>query len=72
MRFHRRTDSQVCANREYAARRHHDATEGKQRDDFDDAVYRSAGIPCLHIPAARDYQPQELAKQIAEVTAGRQ
>ncbi|HAT11720.1 MAG TPA: hypothetical protein DCS97_14260 [Planctomycetes bacterium] len=47
----------------------HAAEDRKERDDFVDAVYRSAGIPCLHIPAARDYQPQELAKQIALATA---
>jgi hypothetical protein len=49
----------------------HDADDRKERDDFVDAVYRSAGIPRIHIPAARDYQPQELSKLIAEAASGR-
>lgn len=49
----------------------HAAGERKERDDFVDAVYRSAGIPCLHVQAARDYQPTELTKQLAEAIAER-
>ena len=36
----------------------------KERDDFKDAVLRAAGVPVYRVPARRDYDPIELAREI--------
>lgn len=49
----------------------HERSERQERDGFVDRACRSAGLPILHVRAAARYDPQVLAKQIAEkLTAG--
>jgi hypothetical protein len=43
----------------------HEAEDRKQRDVFVDSVFKSGGIPLLHVPAQKSYSPAELKSKIA-------
>lgn len=43
----------------------HEEERRKSRDAFVDAVFRSASLPLLHVPAQAAYNPMELRAQIA-------
>jgi hypothetical protein len=42
----------------------HQRKDRQERDAFVDQVFAAAGLPLLHIKAARGYQPNELTAQI--------
>lgn len=44
----------------------HQKASRQERDAFVDEALAAAGLPCLHIPAARSYVPQELWAKICE------
>ncbi len=44
----------------------HDAEDRQERDAFVDQVFRSAGIPLLHIPAQATYNPAALRATITD------
>ena len=44
----------------------HQARDRRERDVLADAVYRSAGLPILHIPAAWSYGRREVSSLIQE------
>jgi len=50
----------------------HEAEDRKQRDQFVDGVFRSAGLPLLHVPAKSSYDPKEIRRllETAVVTEG--
>jgi hypothetical protein len=43
----------------------HEEEDRQQRDAFVDAVFASAGIPLLHVPAQKAYNPAELKAKLA-------
>ncbi len=45
----------------------HDAEDRKTRDAFVDEVFRSCGVPLLHVPAQPAYNPHELRTKIASL-----
>lgn len=47
--------------------RSHQAVRRRERDAFVDAALLAAGIPVLHIPVRRYYDPSDIQRQIAEV-----
>jgi very-short-patch-repair endonuclease len=47
----------------------HQRKDRKERDDFVDRVFAAAGLPVIHVPAARSYQPKELAEAIDRALA---
>lgn len=47
----------------------HQRKDRQERDDFVDQVFAAAGLPMLHIPAARGYQPKELAEAVERALA---
>lgn len=42
----------------------HNTSKRKERDEFVDAVFRSANMPILHVKASRTYSPSELKLMI--------
>ncbi len=42
----------------------HQRPDRAKRDSFVDAVFKVAGLPILHIKAARGYKPEELAEKV--------
>jgi|WetSurMetagenome_2_1015567.scaffolds.fasta_scaffold120794_3 hypothetical protein len=44
--------------------RSHERSDRAGRDEFVDAALKAAGLPCIHIPAAYGYSPQDLLRQI--------
>lgn len=44
----------------------HQKVSRQERDAFVDEALAAAGLPCLHIPAARSYAPQELGTNICQ------
>lgn len=49
----------------------HDTPSRKERDDFLDAAYKAAGLPILHVRAARTYSPAQVGAAI-EAALGNQ
>jgi len=49
----------------------HRRQDRRDRDNFVDAVFEAAGLPLLHIPAARGYVPADVAAKLADVIGGR-
>lgn len=47
----------------------HQKASRQERDAFVDETLAAAGLPCLHVPAARSYVPQELWTKICEKVA---
>jgi hypothetical protein len=43
----------------------HEEEERQQRDAFVDEVYASGGLPLLHVPAQKNYNPAELKAKVA-------
>jgi hypothetical protein len=43
----------------------HEEEDRQQRDDFVDSVFASAGLPLLHIPAQKAYNPADLRAKVA-------
>lgn len=52
--------------------RSHQKESRIKRDAFVDSVFHTAGLPLLHVTAARTYSIAELASQVAEVTQHQQ
>ncbi len=48
----------------------HQQKQRQDRDEFVDAALKAAGLPVLHIRAARSYAPQELFQQITQALNG--
>jgi len=42
----------------------HDRADRKERDEFVDGVFAAAGLPILHVKAARTYQPAALMDEV--------
>lgn len=43
----------------------HELVERRQRDELVDSVFKSAGLPLLHVPVQQAYRPSELKAEIA-------
>ncbi len=43
----------------------HDEEDRQQRDEFVDSAFASAGLPLLHVPAQKSYNPAEIKAKIA-------
>jgi very-short-patch-repair endonuclease len=43
----------------------HQRKDRQERDAFVDAVFAEAGLPLLHIPAAKGYVPNEIAAKVS-------
>jgi hypothetical protein len=43
----------------------HDKEDRQQRDEFVDSAFAGAGLPLLHVPAAKSYNPANLKAQLA-------
>ena len=48
----------------------HHQKKRQDRDEFVDAALKAAGLPILHVRAARSYVPQELFQQITQAING--
>jgi len=42
----------------------HDAEDRQERDNFVDSAFASAGLPLLHVPAQKSYNPAELKSKL--------
>lgn len=42
----------------------HEADDRRERDALVDAIYAAVGLPCLHVPVAKTYDPADLSGQI--------
>jgi hypothetical protein len=49
--------------------RSHEEEERQQRDAFVDEVFAGAGLPLLHVPAQKVYDPADLKAKVASVLA---
>jgi hypothetical protein len=47
--------------------RSHEAEDRRQRDAFVDSAFASAGLPLLHVPVQKSYDPAELRAQVAAI-----
>jgi hypothetical protein len=47
--------------------RSHEAEDRQQRDAFVDEVFASGGLPLLHVPAQRSYNPAEIRAKVASM-----
>ena len=45
----------------------HEEEDRQQRDAFVDSVFASGGLPLLHVPAQKSYNPAELKATVAEI-----
>ena len=45
----------------------HNQPARQQRDEFVDKVFFTAGLPLLHMPVQREYNPQEISAQLAQL-----
>ncbi len=45
----------------------HELVERRQRDVLVDATFASAGLPLLHVPVQKSYQPADLRSKVASV-----
>ena len=45
----------------------HEEEDRKQRDAFVDSAFASAGLPLLHVPAQKAYNPAEVKAKIAQL-----
>lgn len=45
----------------------HEDEDRQQRDAFVDAAFASAGLPLLHVPAQKSYNPSEIRAQLANL-----
>jgi hypothetical protein len=45
----------------------HQRQDRRERDEFVDQVFSAAGLPILHVPAARAYNPNDLAGPILAI-----
>ncbi len=52
--------------------RSHQKESRMKRDVFVNSVFQTAGLPLLHVPAARSYSIADLSSQVAEVTRQQQ
>ncbi|MEM0895301.1 MAG: DUF2726 domain-containing protein [Verrucomicrobiota bacterium] len=48
----------------------HQRSSRRERDEFVDQAFAAAGIPILHVKAARSYHPKELSDQIRDILSG--
>jgi very-short-patch-repair endonuclease len=46
----------------------HEADDRRERDALVDAIYAAVGLPCLHVPVAKTYEPADLIGQIDNAT----
>jgi hypothetical protein len=46
----------------------HEEEDRQQRDEFVDSAFASAGLPLLHVPAAKSYNPANLKSQLTALT----
>jgi hypothetical protein len=49
----------------------HNRADRKERDEFVDKTFQAASLPLLHIAAQRDYNPRDIAAQIAPYIAAK-
>lgn len=49
----------------------HNKPNRQQRDNFIDDVFKTTGLPLLHLPAKQAYNQQELSTQISQVLTKR-
>lgn len=52
--------------------RSHDAKDRQQRDAFVDEVFASGGLPLLHVPAEKSYNPAEIKATLVSILSARQ
>jgi hypothetical protein len=49
----------------------HNRLDRKERDEFVDKTFQAASLPLLHIVAQRDYNPRDIAAQVAPYIAAK-
>lgn len=47
----------------------HEEEDRQQRDAFVDTAFASAGLPLLHVPAQKSYNPSEIRAKLASIPA---